>query len=130
MVGKIVIKQFNLDEYLKNSNRKVITRDGHDVRIVCTDCRAYEYPIVALVTYDNYEFVVNCTKEGKCNIPSKYKYDLFFAAEKKNGWVNLYKSGNNVIFGSNRPYNSEELAKDNIMYAFDYLTTIKIDWEE
>ena len=57
-------------------------------------------------------------------------FDLFFVNEKKNGWVNLYKSGNNVIFGSNRPYNSEELAKDNIMCAFDYLTTIKIDWEE
>ena len=57
-------------------------------------------------------------------------FDLFFVTEKRNGWVNLYKSGNNVIFGSNRPYNSEELAKDNIMCAFDYLTTIKIDWEE
>ena len=31
------MKQFNLDEYLKNPNRKVITRDGHDVRIVLTD---------------------------------------------------------------------------------------------
>ena len=60
----------------------------------------------------------------------KSPFDLFFATEKKNGWVNLYKSGNNVIFGSNHPYNSEKLAKDNIMYAFDYLTTIKIDWEE
>ena len=60
----------------------------------------------------------------------KSPFDLFFATEKKNGWANLYKSGNNVIFGSNRPYNSEELAKDNIMCSFEYLTTIKIDWEE
>ena len=73
------MKQFNLDEYLKNPNRKIITRDGHDVRIVCTDCKNYEYPTIALVTCDDNEFVVNCTKEGKCHTPNKYKYDLFFA---------------------------------------------------
>ncbi len=31
------MEQFNLEEYLKNSNRKVVTRDGKSVRIVCTD---------------------------------------------------------------------------------------------
>ena len=31
------MKQFNLEEYKKNPNRRVITRDGKSVRIVCTD---------------------------------------------------------------------------------------------
>ena len=31
------MKQFTVEEYQKNPNRKVITRDGKSVRIVCTD---------------------------------------------------------------------------------------------
>lgn len=129
MVGGIVIKQFNLDEYLKNPNRKVITRDGHDVRIVCTDCKNYEYPTVALVTCDDDEFVVNCTKEGKCHTSNKYKYDLFFASEKKEGWINLFKINSSVGPGA-LTYNTKEEAKLAVGNRSDYITTIKIEWEE
>lgn len=32
------MEQFNLDEYLKNPDRKIVTRDGcYAVRILCTD---------------------------------------------------------------------------------------------
>ena len=31
------MKQFNLEEYLKDPNKKVVTRDGRNARIVCTD---------------------------------------------------------------------------------------------
>ena len=31
------MKPFNLKTYLKNPLRKVITRDGYPVRIICTD---------------------------------------------------------------------------------------------
>ena len=31
------MKQFNLEEYKKNPNRKVITRDGRSVRILCSN---------------------------------------------------------------------------------------------
>lgn len=124
------MKQFNLDEYLKNSNRKVITRDGHDVRIVCTDCKNYEYPIVALVTYDDYEFVVNCTKEGKCHTSNKYKYDLFFAPEKHEGWLNIYRSESGFYLRGN-PYKSKEEADEVARANYkNFCTTIKIEWEE
>ena len=121
------MKQFNLDEYLKNPNRKVITRDGHDVRIVCTDCKNYEYPTVALVTCNDDEFVVNCTKEGKCHTSNKYKYDLFFATEKKTGWVNIY---NRATRGCGLIYESEEKAKQNADKDKPYIATTKIEWEE
>ena len=29
------MKRFNLDEYLKDPNREIITRDGDSVRIIC-----------------------------------------------------------------------------------------------
>ena len=130
MVGEIVMKQFNLDEYLKNPNRKVITRDGRDVRIVCTDCKNYEYPIVALVTYNDDEFVVNCTKEGKCHTPNKYKYDLFFTPEKKEGWVNIYLDAENSSYVETCIYKSKEEAEESGKKWSRYITTVKIEWEE
>lgn len=42
------MKQFNLQEYLKNPSRKVITRGGKNARIICTDAIS-ENPIIALV---------------------------------------------------------------------------------
>lgn len=42
------MKQFSLEEYLKNPNRKVITREGMNVRIICTDKKGDSYPILAL----------------------------------------------------------------------------------
>lgn len=51
--GKSDMKQFNLEEYQKNPNRKVITRDGRNVRIICTDKRKDDYPILALCSMDS-----------------------------------------------------------------------------
>ena len=34
------MKNFNLEEYLKNPSRKVVTRAGISVRIICTDRKA------------------------------------------------------------------------------------------
>lgn len=31
------MKQFSLEEYIKNPSRKIVTRDGKEARIVCTD---------------------------------------------------------------------------------------------
>lgn len=124
------MKKFNLQEYLKNPDRHIVTRKGTDAKIICTDGSNKTYPILALIQNEEGKDVLSYTNDGMNVKGYKSPFDLFFATEKKNGWVNIYKSGNNVIFGSNRPYNSEELAKDNIMLAFDYITTIKIEWEE
>lgn len=127
--NKIIMKPFNLEEYLANPTKKVITRDGHDVRIVCTDCKNYEYPTVALVTCDDDEFVVNCTKEGKCHTSNKYEYDLFFAPDKKSGWINLYKM-NSIINPGPRAYDTKEEAESAAGDKSYYVATIKIEWEE
>ena len=122
------MKPFNLEEYLANPTKKVITRDGHDVRIVCTDCKNYEYPTVALVTCDDDEFVVNCTKEGKCHTSNKYKYDLFFASEKREGWVNVYMNCNERNLGA--LHSSKEDALEVTKANDNYVATVKIEWEE
>lgn len=124
------MKQFNLQEYLKNPDRHIVTRKGTDAKIICTDGSNKTYPILALIQNEEGKDVLSYTNDGMNVKEYESPFDLFFVTEKKSGWINLYKSGNNVILGSNRPYNSEELAKDNIMLAFDYITTIKIEWEE
>lgn len=127
------MEQFSTEEYLKNPNRKVVTRDNKNARVICTDRVCSTHPVLALLFEDedrDREEVYQYTSKGEYYSNASSPHDLFFATVKKEGWVNLYKSGNNVIFGSNCPYNSEELAKDNIMCAYDYITTIKIEWEE
>ena len=42
------MKQFTVEEYQKNPNRKVITRDGKSVRIVYTDMIGTSYPVLAI----------------------------------------------------------------------------------
>lgn len=43
------MKQFSLSEYLKDTTRPIITRDGRSARIICTD-RVGKWPIVALIS--------------------------------------------------------------------------------
>lgn len=47
------MKQFNLEEYLINPSRKIITRNGRAVtRILCTDAKN-TFPFVVLIKKDN-----------------------------------------------------------------------------
>lgn len=77
--------QFNLEEYLKNPNRKVVTRNGLNVRILCTD-RNSIYPIVALIGNNCH---INTYLENGKDSSNLINLDLFFAPEKHEGWVNV-----------------------------------------
>ena len=80
------MKQFDLKEYLANPSRKVVTRSGRAVRIICTDRRGTNYPVIALVEFDWGEDPIGYTKDGKYRIRDKSDGDLFFAPEKHKGW--------------------------------------------
>ena len=126
------MKQFNLEEYLKDPNKKVVTRDGRNVRIICTDRKGTEYSVVALCTMSNvsedcYFYFPN----GKMYLSSDSCLDLFFAPEKKEGWLNLYKDENGrVAIGTVYPSESEKDAMMESKYTKDYVATCKIEWEE
>ena len=124
------MKPFNLEEYLKNPERKVITRDGKNVRIKCTDAKREYYPVLALVDKGCYETSVFYTKNGECFLGQKNYYDLFFAPKKHEGWINLYNGVDKTFTCVGYVYNSKEEAKNNISKNSLYLTTIKIEWEE
>lgn len=123
------MKEFNLDEYLKNPNQKVVTRDGREVRIICTDAKGEE-PIVALIYNKNRdeENVYTYNRDGYFYKDNNSCLDLFFAPIKKEGWVNVYKDDNTRYIGDIYP--SEKEAKENKGDDLYYITTIKIEWEE
>lgn len=131
------MKQFNLGEYLANPSRKVVTRDGRSVtRILCTDARGL-FPIVALVENDEGEYSVSYTKDGRY-FPNEIddKNDLFFAPDKHEGWVNIYKAGVQretlgclvTRYVGSSIWPTEEAAKTAA--DADDIVTIKIEWEE
>ena len=126
------MKRFSLDEYLKNPSKKVVTRMGRKVRIICTDREDSIYPIVALVKDDNrkLDVLVTYTKDG---IPADYNeayYTLFFVPEKKEGWLNIYHSENGFYLRGT-PYKTKEEAEEVAKANHEtFCTTIKFEWEE
>ena len=119
------MKAFNLEEYLKNPKRKVVTKDGRNVRIVCTDVKSELYPVLALVDNWGEEICNSYTKEGRFLPNNEAHRDLFFAPEKHEGWVNVYRDFDGLMCGS--VFATEEDAKCNAKTA---IATVKIDWEE
>ena len=126
------MKEFNLTEYLKNPSQKVVTRDGRNVRIICTDAKGDE-PIIALV-YNNIreeENVYTYNRDGSFYGDNYDCLDLFFAPIKKEGWINLFKDKEiNYPYIPGIIHDSEEEAKEAIKGDPDFIATIKIEWEE
>ena len=121
---------FNLDEYLQKPSLKVVTRDGREVRIICTDAKGDE-PIIALV-YNNIreeENVYTYNRDGYFYGDNDSCLDLFFALVKREGWINLYKN-EGITYLPGIIHDSEEDAKKAIKDDPDFITTIKIEWEE
>ena len=119
------MKPFNLEEYLKSPSRKVVTKDGRNVRIVCTDVKSELYPVLALVDNWGEEICNSYTKEGRFLPNNEAHRDLFFAPEKHEGWVNVYRDFDGLMCGS--VFATKEDAKCNAKTA---IATIKIEWEE
>ena len=125
------MKQFNLEEYLKNPSKKVVTRDGRSVRIVCTD-RVSEkgYPLLALVMTDSHECVYTYNTYGQFYIgDTNHALDLFFAPEKHEGWTPVYRDPTGKIrFGY--AYSTKKEAEEASKYDTRYITTTNVEWEE
>ena len=126
------MKQFNLEKYLANPSRKVVTRNGRNVRIVCTDMKYKDYPILALeeIPDDNSEYVYAFTKDGNYEIDDLSIHDLFFAPETHEGWINVYRHSDGGHAYAGAVYDSKEDAEKRKTIDENYVTTIKIEWEE
>ena len=122
------MKQFSLEEYLKNPSRKVVTRCGKNARIICTDAKNV-YSVVALIAEDKSERVETYLKDGRYSESRQSSDDLFFAPEKHEGWVNVYKGGDRNYFTLGAMiYDRKEDAER--CRVEDCVATTKIEWEE
>ena len=72
------MRPFDLDEYLINPSRKVVTKDGRTVKIYCTNFIGL-LPIVAEIEGTNLSMTFN--KNGKYISDATSSYDFFFAEE-------------------------------------------------
>ena len=122
------MKAFSLEEYLKNPSRKVVTRNGRKVRLICTDRRSETYPIVSLIETEYGEETCWHAKNGEYVRGQESNNDLFFAPEKHEGWINVYKWGENYRYTGD-VFSSKEKALKSIK-GCDDVATIKIEWEE
>lgn len=121
------MKPFDLKEYLANPNKKVITRDGRNVTIHCTNFRG-NFPIVAEI--EGLNFSTGFNNDGGYNYVEKSDYDLFFAPEKHEGWINLYKNECGISWLSPCYFTSKKAAEEEGKNYTCSVTTIKIEWEE
>lgn len=126
------MKQFNLQEYLANPNRQVITREGKKVRIICTDAKSI-YPVIGLVD-DGIcgERFISCQKNGReSNDLIESASDLFLGPIKHTAFVNLYRTESGQ-FKCGAAHKTEQIAK-NVSVGesqYIYVSTIKVEWEE
>ena len=126
---KLNLKPFDFEA--AKAGKPVCTRDGRKARIICFDTiNKGNYPIIALLEDKGCEATFYYNKDGKCNVGTER--DLMMLPEKKEGWVNVYKSYN---VGKKTPciasiYPTKEEAKKSSVVGLDYVDTVKIEWEE
>lgn len=122
------MEQFSLEKYLANPSRKLVTGDGRKVKILCTN-RKSPYPIVALVeNHDsNNEDVYSYREDGLYSLFSlSEQNNLFFAPEKHEGWVSIYRGVKNDDYFTVGIFDSEEKAKER----GGSIATVKVEWED
>lgn len=77
------MKPFNLTEYFKLKKKgekpRIITREGLNARIICTDKHHASGCIVALINDNGTEYVQSYHENGNLYSIMKDKLDLFFA---------------------------------------------------
>lgn len=127
------MKQFDLTEYLRlkeeGKEPKIVTRDGRDARIICTDMNE-DQPIVALVSRNaTHEQPYTFSAEGCFDYDGNTSdLDLFFAPTKHKGWVNVYTDRFGIC--CHRIHDTEKEARKNAQKSDSYVATVPIEWEE
>ena len=71
------LKEFNVEEYYKNPERKVVTRDGREVEILKIDTKTKtEVPVIAMMDGNDIRFYA---ANGRLSLERETCSDLFFA---------------------------------------------------
>lgn len=124
------MKKFNLE--LAKKGYEVCTMDGRNARIISFDRKNVNgYNVVALIGDNDHEIIRTYTKEGYNDalFGRESNLDLVMKPIKHEGWVNLYNEDGftNTGISVHPTKESAILSRDE---GREYITTIKIEWEE
>ena len=122
------MKPFNLEEYLKNPNREVVTRDGRKVRIVCTDFDNPDYPVIGEIK--GHKWPLSFTTNGEAINGRQLSCDLFFAPEKHEGWIIINKWPDGERDTNGIIYDTELDIPNKPQVGTHHVATVKVEWEE
>lgn len=126
------MREFNLE--LAKQGHPVCTRDGKKVRILAFDVKCREPLVVAIQENDGdreevYTYALDGIFLGNNKLSED---DLMMASVKHEGWVNVYRNISGKIYTGEVVHESKERA--NLIRTKplngDYITTVKIEWEE
>ena len=120
------MKPFNLEEYLNNTSKKVVTRDGRAVKIYCTDY-IDKYGLFVIGKIEGNAYSYSFREDGRFVDHKETDNDLFFASEKHEGWINLYKDAEDTYITS-QVYETKRRAEASSSRT--RIATVKIEWEE
>lgn len=128
---KLNLKPFDIKK--AREGKPVCTRDGRKARIVCfdkTSSKGYEdFKIVALIKNNDNEDIHVFNEEGK-KYSEDCRSDLMMLPEKKEGWVNLWRHESGTVHPDGNIYSSKEEAIKIGSRDYNYVDTVKIEWEE
>lgn len=95
------MEQFNLDKWLQDKSRKVVTRDGRPVRILDYNLKGDE-PICIAVDDKTQEFITTVDEDGHCLKDKtgwhESNFDLFFADEEEDEFETTMISFSHAMF--------------------------------
>ena len=119
------MKQFNLQEYLANPSRQVVTRNGRKVRIICTDFDNPDYPVIGEIRGHKWRLSFATNGEAIKGRPSDC--ELFFAPNIVKRWGIVYRK-------SVRLFDTREEAEKWMEEADEgekkFCSVCKVEWEE
>ena len=105
------MKKFNLSEWLKDTSKKLVTRDGRQAEILKTDSKNTKYPIIGSIVTNGVEEPYSWTIDGKVTThPQDSSADLFFSDE--NELNDFEREISNILF--DREYEGSTMYEEEI----------------
>lgn len=121
--------EFNLQK--AKEGKPVRTKNGYPARIICFDAFG-DRPLIALVAIHEGEPEQICPyrEDGKYEKSRDSEFDLEMDSRKRTGYVNLFRQGMSVIPAGSIFESESEAKQVGKTYGEEYVTTVKIEWEE
>ena len=121
------LKPFDLQK--AKDGKPVCTRDGRKARIIYFDAKG-DKPIIALIEMGVAETPNNYPIDGKAISTKETPCDLMMLPEKKERWVNVYRNKKGEYWSEQVLFSTKKEAIDFVHDHAQYVTTVKIEWEE